>query len=380
MIVELLPKIAAMANAEEEREHKYYPRPSSAGPERCTRQMVYYRLGKEQQESGDRKYLVFDSSSWHEELVADWIRQSPYSLHSEQMKVDLGLNITGYNFPLGGSIDGIIQDMMGVERLWENKAINHFSFERYWTAEPDDLDALPWDNICQACIYCAGLQREQDEITEILLILKNKNTDNLIEYRIEYHGKEDVAYIHECCHSLEDPKEMGALVYFPVSYCVDKFERVEQHAQDGTLPIREYEMDHWRCDYCPYQEMCWKGFMEEMDELGTGYEFGEGEIADACRYYKEVSAQETEIKKEKKMLSTWLKTLMKFLGVKEGKAGEYVLKMSGKITQQVEKKLIPPEIMPQVSKTYYSDTLRINKPAPKKEKKPKKKKEKTNGK
>jgi hypothetical protein len=169
---------------------------------------------------------------------------------------------------------------------------------------------------------------------------------------------------------------MDVLVYFPVSYCEDKFERVEQHALDGTLPMREYEMDHWRCDYCEYQDECWEGFMNEMDELGVGYDFGEGEIADACRYYKEVGAQETEIKKEKSLLSKWLKTLMKHLGVKEGKAGEYVLKMTGNTTQKIDKKLVPENIMPQISKTYYSDTLRINKPPQKKEKKPKKKKEK----
>ena len=111
-LVELIPKIARMAAGEKEGPKKYYPRPSSAGPERCTRQMVYHRMGYEEEEGtarggDDRKYLVFDSSSWHEELVADWISQSPFTLHSRQMHVDLGITIPGYSFPLGGDIDGI---------------------------------------------------------------------------------------------------------------------------------------------------------------------------------------------------------------------------------------------------------------------------------
>lgn len=371
MLVELIPKIARMA-AGEEGEHKYYPRPSSAGPERCTRQMVYYRRGEERAEGGDRQFLVFDSSSWHEELVANWIRQTGYTLHSEQMKVDLGITIPGYSFPLGGSIDGIIQDLMGMERLWENKAINHFSFERYWEADPGDLEALPLDNICQACIYCASLQRVQPEITEILLVIKNKNTDNLIEYRIEYYGKEDVACIWECNHSTGETKEMGILIYFPVSYCVDKFVRVETHFLDETLPLREYEYDHWRCDYCPYKDTCWEGFMDEFKELVTDFIMAD-EFADAVRYFQEIKAQITDMTKERDNLRDWLKHAMYEAKAKEGRAGEYVLKLSGVQSMNIDKKLIPGDMIKQFQVPNYYDKLTVSKPQPKKEKKKEKK-------
>ena len=153
MLAELIPKIAAMEAAEKE-PGKYYPRPSLAGPERCIRQMMYWGMDTPQEKAGDRMWLVFNDSSWHEELTADWIRKTAFRLHSEQMKVK-------HDF-LTGHIDGIATDILNIDRLWEHKAINHFSFEKYWNGKDGEL---PLDNICQSCIYCKGLQNDNPEIS-----------------------------------------------------------------------------------------------------------------------------------------------------------------------------------------------------------------------
>jgi len=346
----------------------YYPRPSSAGPERCTRQMYYHKLGYSPAPINPRMWLVFDDSSWHEELTGDWIRKTTFDLHSIQMKVDLGVKIADYKFTIKGKIDGILKDLLAVERLFEHKAINHFSFERYWNADYGDLEALPLDNICQSCIYCNALQREsQPEIREILLVIKNKNTAHYVEYLIEYHREYDVALVKEMVHSTGERRELDVLIYFPVSYCVDKFERIETAAEEMKPPKREYDMDHWRCEYCPYGEECWKDYIKEMNKLAKGVIL-ETDVADACRYYKEVSADLNEMEKEKDKVKEWIREIMYFMEASEGIAGEYKVTLKPRITIRVDKKLIPDVILPQVSKKIYSDTLNITKPMTKEEK------------
>jgi hypothetical protein len=319
-------------------------------------------------------YLVFDDSSWHEELVADWIRKTTFKLHSEQMRVDLGVKIADYKFTIKGQIDGILKDLLGVERLWENKAINHFSFERYWNADYGDLEALPLDNICQCCIYCGALQKEsQPEIREILLTVKNKNTTHFIEYLIEYHHEEDVALLKEMTHSTGEKRDLDIFIYFPVNYCIDKFERVEAHArehenlEDVIPPAREYDMDHWRCEYCPYGEECWKGYIGEMNKLQKGVIL-ETDVADAARYYLEINGQLKEMEDEKDKVKGWIKDVMYFLKAGEGMAGEYSIKLKPTTTIRIDKKLIPDVILPQVSKKYYSDRISITRPMTKEEK------------
>jgi len=353
MLAELLPKIAAMEAGERE-SSKYRKRPSSAGPEKCIRQMVYHGLDTKKQQTGDRMWLVFDDSSWHEELSADWIRKTAFQLHSEQMKVDVG--------ELKGSIDGILTDITGVERLWEHKAINHFTFVMYWEGKNG---SLPLDNICQSCIYCKAVQGDNPDnpdITEILLLIKNKNTAQYMEYLIEYH--DDVALIKEATHSTGEKKEINQLIYFPVSYCMDKFRQVQAHIEKKTLPPRQYEMTHWRCEYCPYMDKCWEGYENEFDKLESDAAL-EGDIVDLCKYYLECTMHESEMKKEKDGLKKQIKDILKAKEVKDGNAGEYVLKMSlVKYEKVADMNLVPKENI----KTTMSTQLRITKPKPKKKK------------
>src|SRR5215475_8587049 len=159
MIASILPKVAGL----EEHHEKYRVRPSGVTVihqgevhGRCPRATVYDRLGFEPQPMPGRAVILLEDSSFHEILTADWIRQSPYRLHSEQMGIDC-FEVPGITLPawhcdvchklygrlipakqcqfcrqpgdvLHGHIDGILQDIANVERLYEHKAINHFSF------------------------------------------------------------------------------------------------------------------------------------------------------------------------------------------------------------------------------------------------------------
>jgi len=123
MLADVILKIAGQF--QEEEEHKYYPRPSMAGPERCTRQMVYHGLNIAKEPLAGRAVMIFSDSSFHEDLTADWIRKSAFQLHSEQMEINV--DCPGYGIKLTGHIDGVVTDLLGTDYLWEHKAINHFS-------------------------------------------------------------------------------------------------------------------------------------------------------------------------------------------------------------------------------------------------------------
>ena len=125
MLADIIPKIAGM----EQEKHKYNHRCSAASyGEKCLRQTVYDALGLPAKPFPDRTMLVFNDSSWHEELTADMIRKSAYRLHSEQMEV-VAFEVNGVS--VKGHIDGIITDMLDEDYHYEHKAINHFTFEHY---------------------------------------------------------------------------------------------------------------------------------------------------------------------------------------------------------------------------------------------------------
>ena len=65
MLADVILKIAGQF--QEEEEHKYYPRPSMAGPERCTRQMVYHGLNIAKEPLAGRAVMIFSDSSFHED-------------------------------------------------------------------------------------------------------------------------------------------------------------------------------------------------------------------------------------------------------------------------------------------------------------------------
>ena len=99
MLADLIPKLAQLTR---EKDQGYRRRPSSSGPERCERSMVYHGLGVDPEPFPGRTLLIFDDGNWHEELTLDWLRQSAYKIHHEQMTVET---------PCGtGHIDALISD------------------------------------------------------------------------------------------------------------------------------------------------------------------------------------------------------------------------------------------------------------------------------
>ena len=346
MIADIIHKVAAMTI---EKEWDFYPRPSSAGPENCIRSMVYHGLKVPRAPLPGRAVVIFSDSSFHEDLTADWIRQTAFQLHSEQMHVKCKLPMTE------GSIDGILTDVLRVDRLYEHKAINHFSHQRYWGGE------LPLDNLAQTAIYIEAIQAELNpELCEGLLLMKNKNTAQYLEYEVEYDQNVDCLTVIKCTYSTGESKEINHPIHDIVQSACDKFNKVLDYISRKTLPKRQYDIDHWRCEYCGWSQTCWEGYEREFNELSTDADLP-NEIADTVRYYKELGSQKGNMEKEYGALSQKVKGIMKQAGVREGRAGEYLCRLILMTTNRIDKTLLTPADIAKATKQGFQERLYVSK-------------------
>jgi len=85
VLADVILKIAGQF--QEKEETAYYPRPSLAGKERCTRQLVYHGLNVPKEPLAGRAVMIFSDSSFHEDLTADWIRKSAYQYTVNKWKL-----------------------------------------------------------------------------------------------------------------------------------------------------------------------------------------------------------------------------------------------------------------------------------------------------
>lgn len=310
MLADIIHKIAQMGPEED---HKYYPRPSIAGPDRCIRQMVYWGLDFPREPLPGRTLVIFSDSSFHEELTMDWLRKSAYQIHSEQLEVDCRAPMNK------GHIDWLFTGIDSVDRLAEHKAINHFSFQKYWDEE------IPLDYISQTCIYLDGLQNLNPDIKEAVLLIKNKNTAAYLEFLMSFDGTD--CLIINRTNSQGETKKMDVVIENPVGKACFKFNAVADYIRYKTLPKRQYEIDDWHCSYCGWGRTCWEGYDKEFMELKTDALLP-SEVADMVRYYKELGAQQKDMKGEYEGLRDKIKAVMKDNGAREGRAGEYICRLT----------------------------------------------------
>ncbi|MCE7975585.1 MAG: hypothetical protein DYH03_00130 [Nitrospira sp. NTP1] len=265
MLAELIHPLALM----EHQEWEYRPRPSNAGPDHCIRKLTYHARHAPAKSPSGRFLVVLDDSTWHEELVLNWIAKSTFHLHSQQLELTCATTtFQGQPFPIKGHIDGVITDLLGIDRLLELKAVEHFTFTRY--AEGN----YPTNYLVQVVFYLVGLAALNPHIDEALLLIKNKNQSAFLEYRVRYDRENDHLTVLEITHST------GTRVYphqdFVGLYqeALRRFEEVEQYRDQDALPPRPYPNDdNFHCAYCPYQ-FCWEGVdqvpIEGIAELRTG--------------------------------------------------------------------------------------------------------------
>lgn len=260
--------------------------------------------------------LVFEDGNWAEETIKDHIRKTVFEL-TEWKGKDQRITIAHIaGRPMDGEIDGLITDPLGVVRMIEIKSINHFGFQRL---EDGPLD----EHRRQANLYLHGLTTGGfPEITECLIIYKNKNTAAMKEFLIAYDEAQALADI-------------------------EMFRQIEKWKAEGAIPPRPYNFEDWHCQYCRRQEFCWQNWPKEIERLATDVALDQ-ELATSIRYYQELGAHLGEQEKERDKIGEMLKKILRKKEAKSGAAGEYVITLAASMKDQIDKSLVPPEAIKQV--------------------------------
>jgi hypothetical protein len=372
MIADIIPKIAFESNLEKE-SYAFKPRPSSAGPERCLRSMVYHAMGIEKAPLPGRAVIVFSDSTFHEELTADWIRQSAYNLHSEQMHVNcqIGLRdkpesicttmINGHpcKEPIpaeheAGHIDGIVTDLLGKDYLYEHKAINHFTFNNYWSGK-----AKPLDYLTQTAIYIRAVHELNPDILDGILLIKNKNTSQYMDYIVKYDFDNDILRVVSKTHSNGKFEQLDFYIEDVVFGARDRFENVYYYLNRNEIPERQYDIiDDWQCEYCEYGAHCYENYEHEITEYEKDIALPI-EVQIMAMEYIQAGAEKRDAENRHNRLKTKIKKEMKNAGIQKGLVSDYVFQLSFSEKKYIDKDLIPAPIREKATKTKPSESLRI---------------------
>lgn len=366
MLAELLHKVAAMEAAEKE-EHAYYPRPSLAGPERCLRQMVYWARGEAKTPIPGRSIVVMEDSSWHEELTADLVRKSAFQIHSQQMPVTLPgvldwredkprkchvCGETASERDFHGHIDFLVTDLAGQDLMIEHKALSHFSWEALAEGE------LPLDYLTQVAIYLRALQLVNPTLTRALLLAKNKNTSGYLEFVCEYVSDTDTLTVIESRTHTNEVRVIGKPLERIVGDALERFRMVETYLAKGKLPLRQYAWDHWRCDYCQYNQVCWGNYLEEHANLKTDQKIG-GWAHALLQQYRELGEQKSALEKTREGLRKEITDALTRLGVREGVSEDMAVKWAVNPVRRLNADLLPPDVREAATKEAMQERLTV---------------------
>jgi hypothetical protein len=353
MIADILHKIKEF---EIEETRPYSPRPSLSGPMRCVRSLDYYAQGYDRKPFPGRFMVVLEDSSLHEILIQDLINRSAFTLHSSQMEVHCGIVHCPDKkmWQVKGHIDGIMTDPLGKDYLLEIKALSHFGFIDIWKGE------LPLDYIVQTCLYARGLHDINPDIEQALLLIKNKNQGQFCEIGLTYSFQSDTVLITEMILSTGERKAINQTIENICSDALKRFEEVEQYKLEKKVHDRQYDKDHWRCQFCQYGEICYENYEEEFNERleeGTLPE----DFIDNLRYYLELNGHISEMEKEKDQIRDQVLEELKKQNAKLARLGEYTVTVRLQSRTSIDKEA-PPELLKRCTKQTFNEVLTIRKP------------------
>ncbi len=361
-----IPKKAAQ---EQGGAHLYYPRASNTGTERCVRADVYHGLKIPRKPFPGRTMLIFSDSTFHEDLTNDWIRKLAYKLHSEQMGLDcltlpFGKEIRRYcsickkEYPgniVHGHPDGLLQNITTLEDfLYEHKAISFRQFEKY------ELGEVPIDYVCQCVSYLCGCKKLLPNIDKAILLIKNKNTAQYMQFVIHYDFDKDIADVILAISNGKVKNEKVSTIKDVKKTIIDRYALINKHIEEKELPLRQYNIDQWRCTLCGWGEVCYEKYQEEFEKLTVKKDLDQ-DIQDLFTYYLETDMHHKEMGKEKKKLFDKIFALMKERELGQGRAGNYLVKRTLKESSSLDKKMLPVDLVKMATTITRKEDLSIRK-------------------
>jgi hypothetical protein len=295
--------------------------------------MTYHASGAPPAPWNDRLRMVMNDGTWHEELTKDWIRKSGFTLHSEQWGVHFDTRQTlaaaGWvcgvcdhpvaPFEVHGHIDGIVTDLLGKDTLLEHKAIDHFRCDAIWKG------ALPLDNLTQTALYSRGAQRWASGLERWVLLIKNRNTTQLMEFTGTYDVGSDVMLVEEAIRSDGERKRLDHRIENVTQAAVNKLAAVERMRAAGEMPVRPFEFGgDYPCSYCRWGAACWDGYAKELLHRAKGVALGAEADREALEFHG-LSVRQGAIEKERKVLGRVLRAKLEAAGASTGVTERFLL-------------------------------------------------------
>jgi len=199
-----------------------------------------------------------------------------------------------------------------------------------------------------------------------VLFIKNKNQAQFLEYVIEYDKKNDILRVDKMTLSTGAEKDLPVKEYKNIiKNACDKFNETQKYIDQKKLPKRQYEQSHWRCEYCPYNEICWANYASEFDKLSDDAEFNQ-DVEVLCGHYLELGLHLKEMKKEQDEHKAKIKNILAEKNAKKGRVGDYLVYKSLRKSERIDKSLLPPAIVAQATKVFEYESLTIRKAKAKK--------------
>jgi hypothetical protein len=374
LIADLIHKVARESQPPMQ---EYRPRPSGWG--RCFRASTYHALGYEPKLFPGRFVILLEDSSFAEDMTIDWINRTAFKVHSQQLRVNVGTTRGGEE--ITGSIDGILEDLLGNEYLFEHKGINHFAFERLEASLQDGI----WDEnlikyVHQGCVYLVGLGK-LSSINRVVFLVKNKNTSAYLEVVGTYDERADAFVIDSALSTrVSEDVESGIrgdlrsglepmVLTGVVTGFIAYFDKVEEYALAKTLPPRPYEINDWHCGYCQFQGHCWDGFDKEIAAMSEGVEFP-AELRETLLSFIQWRDIEKEAEGKKDEARSILANELQAQGIRKAKTADGIsVSLSVVEKTGIDKELIPPAILKAAEKKSQYLKVDVRRPRSAKEKK-----------
>jgi hypothetical protein len=357
----------------------YRPRPSLAGPERCLRQLVYKGRGTPEPPVGRRLAMVFEDGHQHEETTLTFLKHSLFVLVAEQLPITIhnafpwrsqypdyrcpecskaqGQDIRIPATDLHGHLDGLLKGLLGTIYLLEHKAVVSHYFRRYWEEEQ-----TPLDYFTQIVMYLRGLNEEGCPVTQGALVIKNKDTGAILEYEFHYDYAEDLltvtAIIKAPGHEYKKVQHLHHRLYFNA---IDRFETVDRHVTEQTLPARLDDMDDIRCQYCPHADHCWENIQPAA--LTEHISIPETLRSDAEEFIT-LDQQLTPLEHRHKELKDKIKPALIAMDVAEATVGQHLLVLSKCTSTRLDESRLPIALKKHFSRSQESIKLMIKAATP----------------
>ena len=347
----------------------YRPRPSLAGPERCLRQTVYRGRGVEEPPVSGRLAMIFRDGHTNEDTSLAFLQQSLFHIHGQQ----LAINILGaldwltdapvYRCPMcseaagtdvwilattfHGHIDALATTVLGRTYLFEHKAVVSHFFRRYWEEEKEPLDYFT-----QIVSYFRGLHEEGLDITEGALVIKNKDTGAILEFELQYDYMEDRLTVTAILRAPgRERKTVNQTYQGLFTQAIDRFREAHRHITNQTLPGRLEDADDIRCQYCPFDDICWDDYQAPVL---TERLIMPDRLKNEAEEYIALDRELAPKNKRHEELKDLLKQELEQLHVTEAIVGDKMLLLQRSTQTRTDEKRLPV-----ILKTYFSKTIDI---------------------